>query len=130
MRRVLAITLTALAGPALAAEGMELPLQSRSQVAASSSSVAALSSSVATLRHADAPFRSSRDPMPEISLREELETRGPKGACEATRADLCYDLRDGKIVYRPAREYMPKIGGLRAESISVRRSGVTFKYSF
>jgi hypothetical protein len=101
---------------------MELSLQSRSQAAASSSA--------ATIKHADAPFKASRDPMPEIALHEEQEAHGPKGSCETTRTDFCYDLRDGKIVYRRAREYMPKIGGLTAESIGVRRSGVTFKYSF
>jgi hypothetical protein len=123
MRRILATTLLALAGPACAAEGMELSLQSRSQAAAASTPAM-------KAKHADAPFRASRDPLPELLLRSEIENRGPQGSCEVTRSDLCYDLRDGKIVYRRARDYMPRISGLRPESISVRRSGVTFKYSF
>ena len=39
-------------------------------------------------------------------------------------------MTSGKIVYRGAREYMPKIDGLRAESISLRRNRFILKYSF
>jgi hypothetical protein len=54
----------------------------------------------------------------------------PRGACEANGSDLCYDLGDRRIVYRAARRYMPEVGGLTAESISLRRDGVRLKYSF
>ena len=118
------VTILALTGlSAHAAEvGIDLTLQSRHQAAVSSAST--------VLKHSDAPFKLSRDPMPEILMQEELDTRGPRAGCEVTTRDLCYDVRDGKIVYRRARDYMPRIGGLTPESISVRRSGVTFKYSF
>lgn len=116
------ISFLALAGlPAHAAEGVELTLQSRNQ---------AVSSAGVLMKHADAPFKLDRDPMPEILLHRELDSRGPQGGCEVTTRDLCYDARDGKIVYRRAREYMPKIDGLTAESVSLRRGGVTLKYSF
>ena len=106
----------------LAHEGMELPLASQGQAAA----VAA----AASPQRADAPFRSRRDPMPELMLREELSRRGPRGACEHGASDLCYDLAEGRVVYRPARAYMPKIEGLRAESVSLRRDRIVVRYSF
>ena len=124
MRRTVAVTafLALAVLPAHAAEGVELSLQSRHQ---------AVSSAGIVMKHADAPFKLSRDPMPEILMHQELDSRGgPRAGCEVTTRDLCYDVRDGKIVYRRARDYMPRIGGLTPESISVKRSGVTFKYSF
>ena len=125
MRRihVCAFVAASIGLPALAAEGgVELSIASRNSAAAASA---------APHKNADAPFRAGRDPLPEILLREELDKRGgPRGSCEASASDLCYDMRDGKVVYRRAREYMPRIQGLRAESISVKRSGMTFKYSF
>jgi hypothetical protein len=122
MRRTLAIAMIASLGlPALAAEGVELSLSSRNLVAAPAAPAAA---------RMQAPFRAARDPMPEILLREELASRGPRGACETATGDLCYDLREGRVVYRRAREYMPRIDGLTAESVSLRRDRIIFKYSF
>lgn len=119
MRRLLAIAIVASLGlPARAAEGVDL----RSSSLASASARAAKS--------VDAPFRAGRDPLPEMILTEELERRGPRGSCETATTDLCYDLRDGRVVYRRAREYMPRIGGLTPESISVRRDRIVLKYSF
>ena len=119
MRRLLAIAILASLGlPAQAAESVDL--RSRSLASAST----------ATAKSADAPFRAGRDPLPEMILTEELERRGPRGSCETAASDLCYDLRDGRVVYRRARAYMPRIDGLTAESISVRRDRVIFKYSF
>jgi len=43
---------------------------------------------------------------------------------------VLYDYVDGRIVFVPAREYMPKLGGLTAEGISLRRDLIRFKYSF
>jgi hypothetical protein len=122
MRRLLAIAVVASLGlPVPAAEGVDLSLRSRSLAAASTASAA---------KNVDAPFRTGRDPLPEMILTEELERRGPRGSCETATTDLCYDLRDGRVVYRKARAYMPRIDGLTAESISVRRDRVIFKYSF
>jgi hypothetical protein len=63
-------------------------------------------------------------------LREEQAQRGPRGACEAAASDLCYDLSEGRVVYRPVRRLMPAIEGLRAESLSLRHNRIVFKYSF
>ena len=119
MRRLLAIAVIASLGlPVLASGGVDL--RSRSLAAASTP----------TPKGADAPFRSGRDPLPEMLLGEELERRGPRGSCETATTALCYDLRDGRVVYRRAREYMPRIDGLTPESVSVRRDRIVFKYSF
>ena len=121
MRRLLAIAVIASLGlPALAAEGVDLRTRS-----------IASASAATTAKALEAPFRAGgRDPLPEMILSEELERRGPRGSCETSTTDLCYDLRDGRVVYRKAREYMPRIDGLTAESISVRRDRIVFKYSF
>jgi len=37
---------------------------------------------------------------------------------------------DGRVVYRPARQFMPQFDGLRAASVSLRRDRIVFKYSF
>jgi hypothetical protein len=82
-------------------------------------------------RTAAAPFVAhAGDPLPELLFRQEQDRRGPSGACEFSASDLCYDLADGRMVYRPARQYMPKIGGLTPESVSLRRDRLTFRYSF
>ena len=123
MRAQLAFTalISALALPALSAEGgVELSLRSKTMAAASE----------LPSRNAQAPFRHARDPMPELMMREEEERRGPSGACDNGTSSVCYDMASGKIVYRGARQYMPQIDGLRAESMSLRRGRLTFKYSF
>jgi hypothetical protein len=121
MRASLVFTalLASLAIPAQAGEGVELSMRSKSMAA-----------SAMPARNAEAPFRVARDPMPELLLREEQERRGPRGACQHNATSLCYDVADGRIVYKPARKFMPQVEGLRAESISLRRDKILFKYSF
>ena len=122
MRRLLAASAIAasLGLPAFAADGMDLSARSRDQAAALQKST----------RHAEAPFRAGREALPDFLMRQDEVFRGPRGACEVNAADLCYDLANRRVVYRRARAYMPKIDGLRAESISVKRDRILFKYSF
>jgi hypothetical protein len=68
--------------------------------------------------------------LPSQILRDELSSRGPRASCETSGLDLCYDMNDRKVVYRPARAYMPQFQGLRAESMSLKRHGIVLKYSF
>jgi hypothetical protein len=122
MRVVLVFSILAsLAVPAQASDEFDFSMKSKS-VAASSASVPA--------RNAQAPFRIARDPLPELMMLEEQERRGPSGACQHAATSVCYDVAEGKIVYRGARQYMPKIDGLRPESMSLRRGRLTLKYSF
>lgn len=120
---VITATLAILASPALAAEGVELSIRSKSMAAASAAATV-------PAKNAEAPFRVARDPIPELFVREEEQRKGLKSACENNAASLCYDLVDRRVVYRPARKYMPQIEGMRAESVSLRSDRLILKYSF
>lgn len=111
--------IASLALPAMANEGVDLSIKSKSMAAAAAPS-----------KDAQAPFRHARDPMPELVLREAEERRVPAAACENGSSSVCYDMVTGRIVYRGAREYMPKVDGLTPESVSLRRGRLTLKYSF
>jgi len=106
------------AASAHAADGIDLSMKSRAVASAAST------------RPGPAPFAAGRDPWPELLLREEQARRGPRGNCEYTTADLCYDLVASRVVYRPARRYMPELGGLTPEGVSVRSHRIVFRYSF
>jgi hypothetical protein len=124
MRRSLWVTpiLASLGLNAQANDGMESTLKSRAMASASASAVVASTS--------QAPFTQARDPFPELILRDEQERRVAKGACQHAAGDLCYDLADGRIVYRPIRQYMPKFEGLTPENVSLKRDRIVIKYSF
>ena len=51
-------------------------------------------------------------------------------ACAHSGAALCYDYRTGRAVFKPARALLPKINGLRGESITLKRQGLYANYSF
>lgn len=114
------VILASLAFSARAAETVE-PLKT---------TVAALGTPVPG-KQAEAPLKAGRDPLTEILVREEQDSRGiARGACDYNSTSVCYDLTDRRIVYRQARNYMPQVEGLRAESVSLRRNTLVFKYSF
>ena len=124
MRGTLLIStiLGTLAVPAIANEGVELSIRSKS--------MAASVTSAAPARNAEAPFRIARDPLPDFFAPPE-ESRNPlKSACDSNASSLCYDMADRRLVYRPARKLMPQVDGLRAESVSVRKDRIVLKYSF
>lgn len=52
------------------------------------------------------------------------------GSCSRDADTLCYDYRQGRVVYKPARKLMPKITGLRRESLTLKRDKITLNYSF
>lgn len=111
--------LLALASAAQASDGLDLSTKSRSLAAASST------------HGATAPFVArARDPLPELMLRDEREGPGQRGGCEHSARDLCYERSDGRFVYRPAREFMPRIDGLTPESVSLRHNRLILRYSF
>jgi hypothetical protein len=86
---------------------------------------------MAAAPHNYAPFIAPLAPEPEPELLPRIDPRATEShsSCESDRA-LCYDQVSGRIVYKPAREYMPDIPGLRRENISVKRDRVVFRYSF
>ena len=117
VRSIAVSAILSLAFAAQANDGVELSLRNT-----------ALASAGVT-KHADAPFATRRDPLPELLRLDEQDREAPKSACESTR-DLCYDLADRRIVYRPARNFMPSMNGLKAENVSLRHNRLVFKYSF
>lgn len=121
MRRSLVIAglFVTIALPVGASEGVDL--QGRARLSAAASAVSA--------KKAEALFR-SHDPLPEILMHEEQERRMPGGACQHNATALCYDVADRRVVYRPARRYMPQFEGMRAESVSLRHNRIVLKYSF
>jgi len=129
MVRSLIAILMALWGTAAYAAGDELAIAAKSFMPSGASAV----SFTTPAKSLEAPFAAARprDVVPELLLRQEMALRAPAAAgCEASTQDLCYDLREARIVYRRARAYMPEISGLRAESISLRHDRVVLKYSF
>lgn len=122
MRRslIVALVTSALSLGALANDGVELRTK-------------AINSAAVKMMDAprvDGPFATGRDPLTAlIQIEAKDHLTAPQATCEAT-AGLCYNAADGRIVYRGAREYMPKLQGLKPESIGVRHNKVVFSYSF
>lgn len=89
---------------------------------------AAIVSTVSKARHA--PFANpSAEPELELVPRRDPREETSRSSCSGERS-LCYDRASGRIVYKPARNFMPDIPGLQRENISVRRDRVVFRYSF
>jgi hypothetical protein len=105
----------------------ETPLPTKSKLAASWAAAPPAGRS--------APFVAFRGPLwadaPQalMSLSPARESAIP-GSCARDAETLCYDYRQGRIVYQPARKLMPEIGGLRRESLTLKRDRVTLNYSF
>lgn len=77
-----------------------------------------------------APFATpSAAPELELVPRRDPREETSRSSCSGERS-LCYDPTSGRIVYKPARNFMPDIPGLQRENISVRRDRIVFRYSF
>ena len=70
-----------------------------------------------------------REPELELTPRHDERAQSRRWTCKGESA-LCYDPDSGRIVYKPARNYMPDIPGLRRENISVKRDRIVLRYSF
>lgn len=113
-----ALTLAPFALPAFAEEGHSLLLRSKAAIASAAP-------------HNSAPYAQpigepQREPI--ISPRD-LRENESRSSCESNR-DLCYDQSTGRIVYKPARNFMPDLPGFQADSISLKRDKIVFKYTF
>ena len=86
---------------------------------------------VSTISERNAPFAASpsAEPVLELLPRPDPRQEASRSSCSGERS-LCYDPGSGRIVYKPARAFMPDIPGLRPENISVRRDRIVFRYSF
>lgn len=89
------------------------------------------SAMVAQHSHRHAPFvtPASSDLELELLPRRDQRQEAMRSSCSGERS-LCYDPGSGRIVYKPAREFMPEIPGLQRENISVKRDRIVFRYSF
>jgi hypothetical protein len=80
----------------------------------------------------NAPFISAQAvPEPGLDLvspRSQASSQ-PKPGCSKA-ASLCYEADTGRIVFKPARQFMPDIPGLQRENISLKRDRIIFRYSF
>lgn len=116
MRRSLCI-LASLACLLARAEGIDLSVKRK-----------AIASEIAT--RSEAPFAVGHEAWPLAIAPGAPPAQGPQGACERSAHDLCYESDGRRIVYRPARAIMPRIGELTPEGVSVRRDRIVLRYSF
>jgi hypothetical protein len=81
--------------------------------------------------HQNAPFVMPIVGEPDLDLlpRRDERQEASRSSCAGERS-LCYDAASGRIVYKPARAFMPSIPGLQAENISVKRDRIVLRYSF
>jgi len=120
MRRSLwiAAMLASLGGIARA-DGVDLSMKPKAIAAAAAKSGTA------------APYAAAHDSWPDLAQMQAVPSaNGYRSACDRTLHDVCYDSAEGRLVYRGGRNYMPRIGDLQPESLSVRRNRLVFKYSF
>jgi hypothetical protein len=86
---------------------------------------------MAAVPHGSAPFVAAASE-PELHLTAaQHDTPQPQShsSCTADR-DLCYDANSGNIVFKPVRQFMPDLPGMKRENISVKRDRIVFRYSF
>jgi hypothetical protein len=118
---ILALAAAAVAAPKVAAATVETkPLQLKPKAAI-----------VAAAPHGSAPFVEPVAMEPDLDLvpRRDERQGESRSSCNSDRA-LCYDPGSGRIVYKPARQFMPDIPGLQRENISVKRDRIVLRYSF
>jgi hypothetical protein len=117
----LALAVGIAAAPKVAAVETKPPLDLRAKSAISL---------VTAAPHGFAPFVSPAAE-PELDLLPHRDPREDqsRSSCNTDRA-LCYDPNSGRIVYKPARQFMPEIPGLQRENISVKRDKIVLRYSF
>jgi hypothetical protein len=119
------IALTGLAFSALAQEGFELATRAKSL--APSVSLVGLPD---VRKYGEPAIVGPPTPAAEVLASHVVDPRRPRADCEITSTDVCFDMRERKPVYRGVREYMPTFEGLKPESVSLKREGIVFKYSF
>ena len=89
---------------------------------------AALMAPAAQSRYA--PFTApSSEPDLDLVPRRDARQEASRSSCSGDRS-LCYDPASGRIVYKPARAFMPELPGLQPENISVKRDRIVLRYSF
>jgi hypothetical protein len=117
---ILALALGIAVAPKAAAVEPKEPLQLKPK--------AALATSAPT--HPNAPFvMPPEEPGLDLQPPRDARQDQSRSSCNGDR-DLCYDPGSGRIVYKPARGFMPDIPGLQRENISIKRDRIVLRYSF
>ena len=120
LRRWLMGSCLGLAAMAQAAEGVDIAGKGRVQAVAA-----------AVPQTGEAPFARGIDPYADLFSVSTVAAAPLAGSvCERNRHRLCYDAAERRVVYRAAADYMPRVEGLTAESISLRHDRLILKYSF
>jgi hypothetical protein len=118
------IALALAATPALA-EGSETPADAAPLKLRPKAAI-----TTGTAPRSQAPFvYMVREPEPDLLPRHDERAQARQWTCSGSNS-LCYDPASGRVVYKPARNYMPEIPGLTPENISVKRDRITLRYSF
>jgi hypothetical protein len=118
---VLAFTAIAVVVPAAAEEVKALKLKPKTAMASPPPATA----------HVPFVPGYTREEFPEAALRMEYESKDVPNSCSASAStSLCYDYKSGRAVYKPTRNWMPDIPGMRPESITMKRDKLAFNYSF
>jgi len=106
---------TGIGGSAFAAEDADLSVRSRAMAGKSTDGPGAT-----------APFQKSTDTLPELRWHVAEPGIARSTGCLANVA--CYDGR--LLVYRGAREYMPRVPGLAPEGVALRKDRLILRYTF
>ena len=112
---------------AVEAQSPSQPLQLRPKAA-----LAAVATPSQAVLAKVAPFVANPSSAPEPGLdlaSPHSQAATPKPGCSKA-ASLCYEADTGRIVFKPARQFMPEIPGLQRENISIKRDRIIFRYSF
>jgi hypothetical protein len=119
---VTCLILAVCAGPVLAQESSGLRIKPK---------VALPSSSPSTSASSSAPFHAAAVPdLPTLTPHAGMEREPIPGSCKVSASMVCYDYKDGRAVFKPARNLMPEISGMRRESLTLKRDKITLNYSF
>ena len=103
------------------------PLQLRPKAA-----LATAASPAPALAPKNAPFvsvQAAQEPGLDLVSPRSQASQQAKPGC-SKEASLCYEVDSGRIVFKPARQFMPDIPGLQRENISLKRDRIIFRYSF
>ena len=92
--------------------------------------IVALVSQPASPAAKEAPFANpASQPDLAVIVHSDVGQSQRKPGC-TKEASLCYEADTGRIVFKPARQFMPDIPGLQRENISLKRDRIIFRYSF
>jgi hypothetical protein len=119
MRRWIVVAGLALCATARAGDEGDLSSRVRASAAKSTEAVPGV-----------APFAPHAEPAPAFTLRLPGDSPARPAGCMDGLAVVCYDSRNRGLVYRGAREFMPRVQGFTPEGVALRHDRLILRYSF